>query len=239
MHRRVAASDNPDVPALLRILDVVDERPAVLHSGETRFSHRSDDGVRVARPVRGKGTEIGVRVTQEPCGYWDGDVTGESPVSEHALQECTTGAAIAVGERVNGLELRVCDRGLSEHRHVGATREGDDVSHQRWDTAVVGRHEQRGVRRDTPAAYPYLLVAPMTNVFRCRVAEQRILHSKDRALVEIVRHRNGSCHRADIRYDHACVAGSRFSDFGERNLFGARREILDLGTRRGLAPQQD
>ena len=43
----------------------------------------------------------------EARGHRDGDIAGESEGHQHRLEQCAPGAAVAVGERVNRLELRV------------------------------------------------------------------------------------------------------------------------------------
>jgi hypothetical protein len=65
-------------------------------------------------------------------------------VPEDGVDEDSADAAVAVRERVDGLELGVDDRGVGERRSVFAIGEGHEVVHQvadaigrRWDVEGV------------------------------------------------------------------------------------------------------
>jgi hypothetical protein len=60
-----------------------------------------------------------------------------------SMNKGTTGAPVAVGERVDGLELRVRDRGLGQQPQIGAPGEAHQVVHQRRYVCVVRRNELR------------------------------------------------------------------------------------------------
>jgi len=74
------------------------------------------------------------------------------------MDEAASDSAVAVHERVDRLELRMSDGGLSHRRQVIAVDEVDEVGHQRRDTVLRGR-DVAGVRRvASTATDPALLV---------------------------------------------------------------------------------
>jgi len=81
-------------------------------------------------------------------------------VAQHRLDDCATGSAVAVWERVDRLELGVRDCDLGQCRDVDSADECDEVIYRRRNTVVVRRNEVGKVRAEGVAADPHLFVSP-------------------------------------------------------------------------------
>jgi hypothetical protein len=68
-----------------------------------------------------------------------GQLPGCPVGAQHRMDEGASGAAVAVGERVDGLELCVGDRSVHEHRDVVAPGEAREVGDGWPGSSVVRR----------------------------------------------------------------------------------------------------
>ena len=107
----------------------------------------------IAIAVVGERVEIPVGVVEEASGNRHRDISGEAPVSQHAVQQRATGAPITVGERVDRLKLCVSNCAMHENGEVCAVRKLNEVGHQRGHSFVVWRNELRCVRRERATAH--------------------------------------------------------------------------------------
>jgi hypothetical protein len=74
-----------------------------------------------------------------------------STAAQNGVDESTPGTPVAVDERVDVLELRVCDGGLCDGREVGAVDESAEVLQQLGDLLVR--------RTDIRSAYWVIVVS--------------------------------------------------------------------------------
>jgi hypothetical protein len=72
-------------------------------------------------------------------------IAANATSASFSTNECATGPPIAVGERVDGFELRMGDGGLRAERQVFAASELDRIVHQGGYAVVTWRHEVRAV----------------------------------------------------------------------------------------------
>ena len=80
-------------------------------------------------------------------------------VSEDAMQERAANSAVAVGERVDGLELCVEQGGFGNRMYVFAITEAHEVIETKVQSGGVRGNEHCAVRTVSGASNPYLLVA--------------------------------------------------------------------------------
>lgn len=67
----------------------------------------------------------------------------ETLAAQDRVRECASGATVAVGKGVDGLELSESDGDLDDHGEVIAVDEGDQVCDRAGDAVVVRRDERR------------------------------------------------------------------------------------------------
>jgi hypothetical protein len=129
--------------------------------------------------VGGQGGEVRVSVSEQSGRDGDGRAGGGAAMLEHGVDHGAPGAAVAVDERVDRLELCVGDRRLGQERHVGAgdkRAEAIDCGH---DPRVMRRDEHGGVRRGTRSANPHLLGAEPTRIGEILNTHQRFVDGED------------------------------------------------------------
>src|SRR5207245_9396614 len=92
-----------------------------------------------------------------------GDVTdgghvrgSQSPPSEDDVEQFSSRSAVSVIERVDGLDLRMCDRSLHEGRKPFVVAKRAQVHEQSLDVLWRWRHEVRATRIVVVAADPAL-----------------------------------------------------------------------------------
>ncbi len=72
-------------------------------------------------------------VSCEDDADWRHERGGQSPSPEDDLNQCSSRSAVSVVERVDGLELRMCDRSLDEGRKPFVVAERAQVHEQSLD----------------------------------------------------------------------------------------------------------
>ena len=77
--------------------------------------------------VCGERFHIGLDIMQETCGDWQGRVAQDFIRCKHAVQKCPTGTAVSVGERMDGLELRVEQGCLGNGGDVVSLSKGNEI----------------------------------------------------------------------------------------------------------------
>ena len=84
--------------------------------------------------------EVAIPVGDQCGGEGDDDLGRDSAAPHDGVDQRSADAPVAVGERVDGLELGMCDRRLDEGWHVVAVGERDQVPRvtlhhvrRRWD----------------------------------------------------------------------------------------------------------
>ncbi len=65
----------------------------------------------------------------------------ESFVSQHGVDERSTGSTVAIGEWMNRLELRMGQCGLHEHGNVVTAKEREQIVDRRLHELRLRRHE--------------------------------------------------------------------------------------------------
>ena len=133
--------------------------------------------------------------------------------AEHDMDQTSARSAVAVAERVDGLELRVRYRRLGHSRQVGEVDESDEVVQQPGD-AILGRRHERGVRGTDPSAPdPVLLLADDAGVpLLARLVEQRPMDVEQIVEAEGSRRhadRDGPLHGVDVAEDGSSDAVGR------------------------------
>jgi hypothetical protein len=124
------------------------------------LGHAAQDRLGVAGAIGGEGREVVITQGEQAGRDRHGDAVDRAGVQQHGVQERARSAAVAVGERVDGLELDVGQRSVGEGRQVVAVHETHEISHQsghlgggRWHVVRVTRVERR-------TTHPDLLLAP-------------------------------------------------------------------------------
>ena len=182
--------------------------------------------------------EVGVGVGQQTGRHGNGHVARQAFVAELRMHQGTTGAAVAVRERMDRLELRVRQSCVSEQRDITTTNECHEVRDRRLNAVVVGRNEERFVGSDVAAADPHLLPPPPAgDLGRARFEERRV-HGEDRVGVDSGGERDRRRHRAFVRDDHRRVVAVVVEQLGFRDGSGRGGQVLDLGRRGRLRSQQ-
>ena len=97
---------------------------------------------------------------------------------QHDVDERAADATIAVGERMDGLKLCMCDRSLDERGHVAPVEECGKVFHEIWDVLSGWRHEIRLPWVESVPANPVLTVAELARHAGGRGREHQ--HAMDR-----------------------------------------------------------
>ncbi len=167
---------------------------------------------------------------------------GDAAAPQHDVHEGPADAAVAVDERVDGLELRVGDGRLRHRGQVVAGDERDEVLEQRHDEVLGRRHEGRIGRVAEPAADPVLLHA---HAAWSRALVPRHEHGVDRQQVGdghrlgTVADRDRLLHRGHVRRDDPGAASrSPRVDECPREIERGDVVALDPGRRHGLRPQE-
>lgn len=208
------------------------------------LGHQLDPGVEPRLGALGAGAHQACDVAGGPGGEHEaerwGDPPTQAPPPQDEMDERTTRPAVAVGEGVKRLELRVGEGGLYERRVVVAGEVGAEVVEQGGQGRVGWGHEgriQRGV-----AADPVLLRADHTaQVGVPGVGEQRAVDVAqgvrgDRAVVN----GEGGRHRPQVADDLLGRAGGIEGgvEVGEGEAARADHEALDERGADGFRAQQ-
>ena len=172
-----------------------------------------DDGLRVTRAIGLQGRHVAVAVVEQPSGDGDGDVPRDARRPEEGVDEGAAGAPVAVGERVDRLELGMRHRGLREDGQVVPRAEGDEVVDCQADAGGVRVDEVGGQGRAAARPDPHRLGAPPDEV-RGRLVQQRLLHPQDGVRIEPVGELDGGHHGFGVGHDDGCVAAAGMGGLG-------------------------
>ena len=104
-----------------------------------------DNRARVTFTESSKGFKVVVLLDQEPTGDGHGCRARQTLASQQNLNDCAPRAAIAVGERMDCLELSMRDRDLRQQQKVVPGSEADQVV-DRSRNQPVGRSAGHGWR---------------------------------------------------------------------------------------------
>lgn len=154
------------------------------------------------------------------------------------MDEDPAGAAVAVGERMDGLELGVGDGRLHEGGHVRAPQVGEEVIHPGPQAFRVGRDELRRVRRGCPSPDPPLHVAVGARAGMLLTVHEGTMGGQQGGLVQVGSQPGSSAHGPHVRRHERCVRAGAFAESRQGEGSRARRDVLDLRGGRGLSAQE-
>lgn len=144
----------------LRFRELDDQVVYQLAAGDgsrtTRRRELSDDRSGIAITECAESTEVGSDMDKQSGRNRHSRAADQSLVTKDGLRERAPRSSIPVDERMNGLELRVRDGYLHEHREIVAGNEGDEVCDTTGDSIVVWRDEFSRPRASPPGANPHL-----------------------------------------------------------------------------------
>lgn len=155
----------------------------------------------------GQSVEVAACVRKQHRCQRDGHSSGQPASTQDRADQSAADAAVAVGERVDGLELGVRDRGLSEYGQICSIGEGEQIGHQFVDEFRRRWHVQ-GVDRGVIAAPdPVLHVADNARIARgveVRCHQQSVrgreIVTGDRTFACGVDHRRQRMHGRKLRF---------------------------------------
>ena len=192
-------------------------------------------------PVGGQCGEVRSGVGQQPGRHRHGDVAGQAVAAQHRVDQRAAGAAVAVGERVDRLELGVRDRGLGQRLAGRPLHERDrsSISSGTWSwcggTNVGLVRAERVCRRSRPVPRASGRRSPGG-----RAPQERRVHREDGVGVETVGEvERGRASRRTLPTISVALRLSRLAELGQRDRLRTRRQVLDHRRRRRLRPQQD
>ncbi len=222
-----------------RIAKIADELTPVDDAVEACFCETFDDRLGVTCPVRRERVEVPVGVGEQSGGDRHGHLTGESLSSQQAVHDRPPRSTVAIGKRMDRLELRVSDRCLQQHRQVVTVHEADEVVDRRRDPRVVRRDEACGVGPVAARADPDLRAAPRAGDLRIVVFEKSGVHGEDRWRVKPIGERDRRGHRCRVGDDLSGVAPRGVPELCLCDRLRGRCQVLDARRRRGFRTQQD
>ena len=161
------------------------------------------------------------------------EASGDAAPPQHDVDEGAADAAVAVDERVDGLELRVGHGRLRHRRQVVPRHEGDEVLEQRQDEVLRRRHEGRvgrvpePARRSSSAPRAPGRVAPAR---RPPLAPRGSPADRPRTPATAVPDRDRLLHRGHVRRDDPGAA-SRRPGVDERTGEVERGDVVALDPR--------
>src|SRR5438046_3951010 len=144
-------------------------------------------------------------VSREDDADWRHECGGQSPSPEDDLNQCSSRSAVSVVERVDGLELRMCDRSLDEGRKPFVVAKRAQVHEQSLNVLWRWRHEVRATRIVVVAADPALGSPDAAGDVRVRgSSEQHAMDVDDVLRGDAAgpgRSLDGELHRVDVGQD--------------------------------------
>jgi hypothetical protein len=112
---------------------------------------RSFDALRRTDPsVGSEALDVLVRPGREDEADGWNEAGRDPAAAEDDVDEGATGASVSVGERMDGLELRVRDRRLDQRRMIVAVDILDEIAQQGFDVVRRRRDEARRVFHPLP-----------------------------------------------------------------------------------------
>ena len=146
----------------------------VSNGSQGRVVELVDDRGGITRAECAERIEVPVLLDQEPSGDGHSGRPGQLLVPQHDLDEGPAGTAVAVGKRVDGLELGMSDGDLRQQREVVAGREPEQVVDGVRNAPVV-RGDVVGVDRcRTASADPDRLLSPADQMRRVSFQEDAL-----------------------------------------------------------------
>ena len=161
---------DPLSPLLLDLDHVVEQMACILQRGERRIGTEFHDRHEVAMSVLGQCFDVTMLLGDDSRRDRQRGRLGQTVSAKECMDQRTADASVAVGERVDRLELSVHDHGLYEHRHVRSVDEPAQVLDRIEDPRHGGRDELGGGRPGGVAADPHGLVPPASGEHGMRVA---------------------------------------------------------------------
>lgn len=180
------------------------------------------------------GVHVAADVVEQPRRERRHQAAAHPVVFQHAVDEGAAAAPVAVREGVDGLELAVEAGGLDHGVDVVPPGERAEVVHEGGHAPRLGRHEEGPVGAVGGAAHPDLLLPEPPGP-----AHEGPVDRDDRVAVHGALDLQGPAHGMEVPGDEARVFREVAGHLGPGHVPGARREVLDLGARRRLPPQED
>jgi hypothetical protein len=100
--------------------------------------------------------EVRSCVREKACRHRNSHVASELSVAEHCLNQGAARSPVAIGEWMDGLELRMRQRGMRKNWQIVSLDELHEISDRVGDTIVMRRNEKREVlQRSRELTRPY------------------------------------------------------------------------------------
>lgn len=156
------------------------------------------------------------------------------------MHQRTPAPTIAVSEWVNGLELRVSNRTLRDHRQIITLDELKQIRHRASDQLRLRTDMSSATWRITIGTNPYQIGTVRTRVFSptSLSGEQGLMHGKNIVFRHAIAQLQRSLHGTHIaNHDRRIVARALINSF-QRKILRTDRQIFYLGRRRSFRAQQ-
>jgi len=154
-------------------------------------------------------------------------------------------AAVAVDERMNRFELRVCDRRLNRRRQCVLVRERAEVHKELRNVFVRRRHESGAERIVRSPADPILLGSDLSAVHgEACWGKQPPVYFQDALDRDCATGLDGIRHGIDVRKHFLRCSVCCCKAFGSRSIRAKKTlrgdlQALDAGRRDGFCPEQN
>ncbi len=209
------SDDGALAPLLLHLDDIVEEVTRVAQRGERRIGTEFDDRHEVAHAVFGERLDVAVLLRHDARRDRERRRLGQTVTSQQCVDQRPAHPTVAVGERVDRLELCVHHHRLDEDGHVGARHEVAQVV-DRVRNPLDRRRDELGLRWTCRvAADPDGFVAPPPGEHGVRRDQQRPVDIEDRLRRDVVGEHDRRCRRIDVAHhvgDRATLIVARLGD---------------------------
>jgi hypothetical protein len=144
------------------------------------------------------------------------------------MNQGTPDPSVAIRKWVNGLELRMSDRCVSQNWDIRSSHERGQVGDPSGDSVMVWRDEVGFAGAEPAAADPHLLFAPTPGDVRTVWLHEHLVHDQYRGVIQPLCQIQCGLHGADVAHDEVGVVGSRTAQVGQSDRPCAGGEVLDL-----------
>ena len=173
MHYRVGPDRSGEVsPPAHDHLNVVKQHAGAAKRCKRRICAELDDRHIVACPILGERLDVAMLLAHNASRNGQGCGLGEAVAAQQRVDERPAHAPVAIGERMDGLEVSVHHHCLNEHRDVGAIHELAQIVDGIRDESSSRRHKGGRGRPGGIAADPDRFCPPLPGQYRMRVDQE-------------------------------------------------------------------